>query len=110
MPAGIQGFYTAAKDRYRYRHDIAYLYVAQGNRYLWKAQIERYKVEGFHVFVNENQYEKLYRHATSDSTGSILMPRYLIIGKTGNIVETNAAQPDTRSVLYNQLDKYLAEN
>lgn len=106
----FRDFTQPLKDRYRDRHDIAYLYVAQGNQYLWKAQIGKYKVEGFHVFVNENQYEKLYRHATRDSTGSVLMPRYLIIGKTGNIVETNAAQPDARSVLYNQLDKYLAEN
>jgi len=106
----FRDFTQPLKDRYRYRHDIAYLYVAQGNQYLWKAQIEKYKVEGFHVFVSENQYEKLYRHATNDSAGSIFMPRYLIIGKTGNILETNAAQPDTRSVLYNQLDKYLAGN
>jgi len=106
----FRDFTQPLKDRYKSRNDIAYLYVAQGNKYLWKEQIKKYKVEGFHVFVNENQYEKIYRQSTKDSAGIILMPRYVIVNKAGNIVETNARQPDTRSVLYNQLDKYLAEN
>ena len=106
----FRDFTQPLKDRYKSRNDIAYLYVAQGNKYLWKEQIKKYKVEGFHAFVNENQYEKLYRQSTKDSAGIILMPRYVIVNKAGNIVETNARQPDTRSVLYNQLDKYLAEN
>jgi thiol-disulfide isomerase/thioredoxin len=105
----FRDFTQPLKDKYKDRHDIAYLYVAQGNQYLWRAQIKKYKIDGFHVFVKEDQYEQLYRHSTKDSAGIILMPRYLIIDKTGNIVETNARQPSDRNSLYTQLDKYLSQ-
>ena len=106
----FRNFTQPLKDKYKSRHDIAYLYVAQGNQYLWSEQIKKYTVEGCHIFVNEKQYEQLYRHSTKDSAGIIMMPRYVIIDKTGNIVETKARQPSDRDSLYRQLDKYLSQN
>lgn len=104
----FRDFTKPLKDKYKLRRDISYLYVAQGNEYLWHEQIKKYNVEGIHLFVNLNQYENLYKQLTSDSI--VLMPHYLIIDKRGNIVERNAKQPSDRDSLYAQLDKYLTEN
>jgi thiol-disulfide isomerase/thioredoxin len=104
----FRDFTKPLKDKYRDRDNIRYLYIAQGNEYLWHEQIKKYKVEGSHVFVNEKQYDKLYKQSTNDST--VLMPHYLIIDKTGRIVEPNAKQPSDGDSLYFQLDKYLSEN
>jgi len=104
----FRDFTKPLKDKYRKRDDIKYLYIAQGNEYLWHEQIKKYNVEGSHVFVNETQYENLYKQSTNDST--VLMPHYLIIDKIGRIVEPNAKRPSDGDSLYFQLDKYLSEN
>lgn len=103
----FRNFTKPLKEKYRTRNDIKYLYVAQGNEYLWREQIKKYNVEGNHIFIGENQYANLYRQSTKDST--ILMPRYLIIDKKGKIVEANAKKPSDRDSLYLQLELYLAE-
>lgn len=104
----FRDFTKPLKDKYKLRSDISYLYVAQGNEYMWHEQIKKYDVTGAHLFVNLNQYEDLYKQSTNDSI--VLMPHYLIIDKRGNIVERNAKQPSDRDSLYAQLDKYLTEN
>ncbi len=106
--AEFRNFTQPVKDRYSTRNDISYLYVAQGNEYLWHEQIKKYDVKGYHIFVKEKQYENLYKRSTKDTT--IQMPHYLIIDKNGNIVEPNAKQPSDVDSLHLQLAKYLAPN
>lgn len=103
----FRNFTKPLKDKYKNRTDISYLYVGQGNRYLWREQIKKYNVEGHHIFLNSSQYNKLYRQSAKDSL--VLMPRYLIIDKTGIIVETNAKRPSNKDSLHTQLDKYLTK-
>ena len=103
----FRNFTKPLKDKYRQRNDIEYLYIAQGNEYLWHEQIEKYNIEGNHVFVDLAQYGKLYQQSTKDSL--ILMPHYLIIDKKGNIVEPDAKRPSDNDSLYLQLNKYLVE-
>lgn len=103
----FRDFTKPLKDKYRQRDDIKYLYIAQGNEYLWREQIKKYNVEGNHVFVDETQFEKFYKQSTNDSI--VLMPHYLIIDKKGRVVEPNAKQPSDGDSLYLQLDKYLSE-
>lgn len=106
----FRDFTQALKDRYTSRKDIVFLYVSQGRRYLWKKQIKKYNVQGYHIFLDEARYDKLFRQLTQDSTGTIAMPRYLIVDKSGNIAVANARQPSDRDSLYSQLDKYLVQN
>lgn len=98
------------KEKYKAEQGLVYLYVSQGNKYLWKKQIEKYNVEGYHVFVNDDQYEKLYKKAVNDNGTIITMPRYLIINKKGDIVVTDAKRPSEKDSLGIELDKYLAQN
>jgi thiol-disulfide isomerase/thioredoxin len=102
----FRDFTKSLKDRYAQRDDIKYLYVGQGNEYIWHEQIKKYNVTGDHIFMDEKDYEKLYQLSTNDSL--VLMPHYLIIDKKGNIVEPNAKRPSDGDSLYLQLDKYLA--
>lgn len=103
----FRNFTKPLKDKYKNRNDINYLYVGQGNRYLWREQIKKYKIEGHHIFLNSSQYNKLYIQSAKDSL--VLMPRYLIIDKKGNITETNAKRPSNKDSLHSQIDKYLIE-
>jgi thiol-disulfide isomerase/thioredoxin len=104
----FRDFTKPLKDKYKQRHDISYLYIAQGNKYFWNEQIKKYNVEGTHLFVSPRQYESLYKQSTNENI--ILMPRYLILNKKGNIVERNAKQPSNKDSLFTQLDKYLTKN
>lgn len=104
----FRDFTKPLKDRYRLRKDIAFLYVAQGNEYLWHEQIKKYNVTGTHLFLSPEQYEKLYKQSTHDSL--VLMPHYLLLDKNGHIAETKARQPSDRDSLYAQIDQYLAGN
>lgn len=102
----FRDFTKPLKDKFRQRDDIRYLYIAQGIEYLWHEQIKKYNIEGDHIFVDDIQYEKLYRNSTKDSL--VLMPHYLIIDKKGNIVESDARRPSDSDSLVLQLDKYLS--
>ncbi|MGY4539649.1 thiol-disulfide isomerase/thioredoxin [Mucilaginibacter sp. UYNi724] len=100
-------FTHPVKDHYKARNDIAYLYISGGNRYLWKKQIEKFHVTGSHLFLEGDEYEKLYRDALSDNKAEVLMPHYLIINKQGNIAVADAARPSDYSLLTAQLDRNL---
>lgn len=103
----FRNFTKPLKDKYRSRNDIGYLYVSQGNKYLWKQQIEKYNVEGMHLFLNFKQYDKLYKQSVHNDKATVLMPSYMIINKKGEIVITDAKRPSDKDSLYVQLDKYL---
>lgn len=103
----FRNFTSPLKEHYRSRKDIAYLYVAQGNKYLWRKQVNKFNVKGDHLFLNEDQYARLYRNACADSTAEIIMPRYLILDKYGVIVEKDAKRPSDKASLIQQLDKHL---
>ena len=78
--AEFSNFTQPLKDKFKDRNDIGYLYVAQGNEYIWHEQIKKYNVTGYHLFAGGQQYEQLYKESTNDSM--ILMPHYLILDKT----------------------------
>ena len=103
----FRNFTSPLKAHYRQAKDIAYLYIAQGNEYLWRKQIQKYKVEGEHLYLSDADYALLYHHLAGDTT-QITMPRYAILDKSGRVVESDAKRPSDRAALFSQLDKYLA--
>ncbi len=105
----FRNFTKPLKDRYRSGDKLGYLYIAQGDSYLWKRQIEKNEVEGFHVFLNDEQYKNVYRHSVQNDTSVIFMPRYLIFDKHGEVAVTDARRPSDKDSLFAQLDKYLID-
>lgn len=105
----FRSFTKPLKEKYQDRKDIAYLYICGGHKFVWKQQLTKFDIEGSHVFLDMEQYDKLYRKSIKGNKDSlILMPRYLIIDKHGKIVETNAPQPSEINSISTVLSKYLA--
>jgi len=102
----FRDFTVSLKNKYKSRKDLAYFYISEGNRYLWKGQIRKYNVEGDHIFLGFDDYEMLFRQLTLD-TSQIFIPRYVVIDKRGEVVVTNAKQPHDGQALFDQLDLYL---
>jgi len=105
----FDNFTQPLKQHYKNNHKIAYLYVANGNRYLWKKQIARHKVDGQHLFLDYADYNKLYREALNNDSATVQMPHYLIVDKTGSVAVADANRPSDADMLYKELDKYLNE-
>lgn len=105
--AEFRDFTKPLKNRYRQSGKVGYLYISQGNEYLWKKQVNKYDVDGTHVFVSREQYDRLFQDAVRDSARRILMPTYVIVNAAGKIVETDAKRPSDSKALFAQLDKYL---
>ena len=98
------------KDKYEGRDDIHYLYIARGFGYLWKKQIQKYDVQGHHIFLSDEQYDNLCRKCKQDTAALVFMSTYMIADKKGKIVVSDARWPDRGDLLYMQLNKYLAQN
>ena len=103
----FDNFTHPVKEHYKNRKDIAYLYVANGNRYFWKKQIAKHKVDGNHLFLEGAEYIKLYHEALNNDTATVLMPHYLIVDKAGNVAVADASRPSDAGKLYAELDEYL---
>ncbi|RFZ90489.1 hypothetical protein D0C36_22155 [Mucilaginibacter conchicola] len=105
----FDNFTQPLKEHYKNRSDIAYLYIANGNNYLWKKQIVNHKITGNHLFLDLDEYSKLYHQAAQNDTAEVLMPHYVIVDKTGKITAPDAARPSDYTVLVGQLDKVLGQ-
>lgn len=105
----FDNFTHPVKTHYKTRNDIAYLYICGGDRYMWKKQIAKFKITGNHLFLESNEYNNLYHDAIGNNTAMVLMPRYLVVNKAGDVVISDASRPSDVNNLYAQLDKYLKE-
>lgn len=107
----FRNFTKPLKACYKNRKDIAYLYVCGGHKSIWRQQLVKYDVDGAHIFLDQNEYQDLFKKSIKGSKDTMVaMPRYMIMDKTGKVVETSAAQPSDQDAVRRQLDKYLAAN
>jgi len=105
----FRNFTKPLKAKYHDRKDIAYLYICGGHQLIWKQQMEKFDIEGSHIFLDSKAYQQMYKQAIKGDTDQMVyMPRYLIIDKNGKIVNTNAPRPSDTDSITKQLDKYLA--
>lgn len=104
-------FTKPLKQKYHTSKDIAYLYICCGRQLVWKQQLKKFDVEGTHLFLNIDDYDRLFRRSIKGNKNTIVaMPRYLIMDKHGSIVENDAPPPSEPDSAYAKLDKYLANN
>ncbi len=72
----------------------------------WLSMISRFGLSGTHIIAHDKLRKSIW--AKIESEGSIeSYPRYLILDKKGNIVETNAPGPGSGNKLILELQKYL---
>lgn len=104
-------FTKPLKAKYQKREDIAWLYIGGGTKLIWKQQLQKYNLEGSHIFLGANAYRELFTRTVKGSKDSVVaMPRYLIMDKHGKIVDTEAPPPSEIDAISAELDKYLAVN
>ncbi len=67
--------------------------------------IQFYSLKGGHYLANESLIEALQNSLNKGK--SFPIPRYIIVGPNGNILETNAYRPSSGNLLIEQLEKHL---
>lgn len=87
---------------------VTYLYISLDTKEeYWKRVIDWYELSGYHFKAspigsgNQNSLTKKFKVNA--------IPRYLIIDKSGNIVEQDAPRPSQPKLLRKKLEKYLTK-
>ncbi len=73
----------------------------------WLSMISRFRLSGTHILANDRLRKSIWSKIEKEESIESY-PRYLILDKKGNIVETNAAGPGSGNQLILELQKYLA--
>ena len=85
------------------REKLSYIYLCcNSDKTKWEHEIQEFKDHGEHIFLNEEQYMYLAKNFNI-----IGLPRYIIIDKSGRIVNDNASHPSPIPLLQNLLVKEL---
>lgn len=104
----FRNFTQPLKAHYKNQPGLAYLYICGGTRLIWKQQLQKFDIEGSHIFLDGKEYAALYHQAVRGSKDTIVtMPRYLIVDKSGAIVDKDAPRPSEKDSVVTSLNKYL---
>jgi len=100
----ITDFKYASKLKEYYRgKDVAFIYLCErGDEKRWNDIIKEFKVSGDHYLLNNRQYVGL-----SKMFNLTYVPRYILIDKTGKIIDADAPRPWNELELRHLIDKYL---
>jgi len=100
------------KNYYKGRNDIVFLYLCVDNNlgaeYRWKKRIVDNNVQGYHVLLNQEQFDRLYDQVADQKDAVKYIPRYFIRDKRGHLVVRQAKRPSDEKILYRQIDSTLA--
>lgn len=87
--------------------NIAQLYISlerSPDRTKWKRYINKYNLTGFHILINEQLREDLYRVL---GTRSIWIPRYILVDPIGTIIIPEGPLPSEGKKLYDQITQKM---
>ncbi|MFN8346410.1 MAG: hypothetical protein U0X91_15510 [Spirosomataceae bacterium] len=104
----IRNFTKSLKYKYVGK-DIAFLYVGRGNKLLWQKLLKKYKIQGVHIFLDDEKYDRIFREMAANEKEPIEIPRYFISDKYKNITNRSALRPGDRDSLYHQIDAILVK-
>jgi thiol-disulfide isomerase/thioredoxin len=94
-------YYKALQNKFKGK-DVVFLFFDAGDsEQRWKATISELKIEGNHYLLNEQEKSELSKEYSI--TG---LPRYIIIDKSGNVVDAIAPGPGNESVV-SEIEKLL---
>ncbi len=69
----------------------------------WQESLSFYNLNGHHIRASEALVADL-RNRFSDASGTMYIPRYIIVSASGKILEASAKRPSERNLLYEQLE------
>ena len=101
---------VALKERFKGK-PVDFIYLCTISRIdhqvKWKEIIKDKHITGYHIPINDNLYEHIWREEIGKEAGNMFMiPRYCII-KGNKIIVPKAEYPSTKDKLYNQIDSVL---
>ena len=99
-------FSTALKKKFKEKQlkNINFLYVSIDTDYKkWKKSLDQLKIDGINFISPADKNNSIGNFFQVSS-----IPRYILIDKSGNIIEDNAKRPNDES-LYNDLLKLIDE-
>lgn len=102
----VPAFKEKAKDL-----DVAYFYLSidrPQEEKAWKKSIPYYHLQGYHMLAGKELTQAVHRELGNER-GILSIPRFLIVGKDGQIAISNAASPDQPEKLLEQLKQVLSE-
>lgn len=107
----FRNFAKPLKANYKGRTDIEFLYISGGRKWVWKQQLQKLDIAGSHLFLNQTDYATMYRGAVNgDEHTPVMMPRYIIMNKNGDVVDADAPRPSNKDQLVSKLNNYLNIN
>ena len=98
--------YKESLKEYLNKHNIELVYISFDKKpgdAKWLNFIKKYNLKGYHMRSNEEFVNDFKRKAEYNGQ----LPTYLIVDKTGKIVEKNAFRPSNKQELFNQLKTKL---
>gem|GEM_PF-3911845 len=86
------------KDQFRQENDLAFLYLGKdrsvpGEKFRWKRMIEKKDLKGYHFFMSDELYYQIWDEEVNDTTLLRAVPHYLIVNRSGKIINKNAPRP-----------------
>jgi thiol-disulfide isomerase/thioredoxin len=73
----------------------------------WQDAIAFYELGGHHIRASQALLSDIRSRFAVDDQGSLTIPRYLIVDKTGKVVVPDAKRPSEREGLYEQIEAFL---
>jgi len=98
--------YKVELAEYLSKHNIALVYISFDDDISdskWLDFIRKHELVGYHMRTN-NEFNNSFQQATNINGQ---LPTYLIIDKSGNVVENNAYRPSEKEELFKQLELKL---
>ena len=109
----IKEFDNAAQLKAQFKNKpVEFLYLCTVERIdhklRWKKIIQDKQLNGYHIAIDsEELFDDIWNNYLSDPVeGKYMIPRYFIV-KNGEVVVSNAQQPSSKELLYNQIDSVL---
>lgn len=94
--------------------EVAYLYLARetshpNSRQRWKNAIQKYNLQGWHVYMNKQLEEQVWSSILENQKNSatVAYPRYLLVGKSGEFVSFDANRPSSGKEIVAQIEALL---
>jgi thiol-disulfide isomerase/thioredoxin len=90
-------------EKFKDNKDIVFLYITfDRNEDAWKAAVEKFGLSGYHIYPGNDLKGEVYQKF--EVTG---IPRYMIMGKDGRVINDNAPRPSAKDELIQALSNAL---
>ena len=86
--------------------DIVYLYLSIDRPQqadMWRKSIAYYDLKGHHILAGKELAQGIYKELGNER-GVLTIPRFLLIGRDGQIVQSHAASPEELDKLLKQIE------